>query len=344
MYIITGGAGMIGSALLWELNRRGVTDVLIVDNLGASEKWRNLVGGSFLRYMHRDEFLRRVREDSLEEALEPEFARRGGPGRIRGLVHLGACSSTTERDADFLMSNNLEYSKILCDYALSRGIRYIQASSAATYGDGSQGFDDDAAELERLAPLNMYGYSKHLFDLWARRTGRLEHLASIKFFNVYGPNEYHKGDMRSVVHKAFYQIRETGRVKLFRSYRPEYPDGGQLRDFIYVKDCAWVLAELLERPGVNGLFNLGTGRARSWNDLTGAVFSALHLEPALEYIEMPEILRGKYQYYTQAEMGRLFAAFAQGGPDGAAAFVPRGLEDGVADYVQNYLMRDNQYL
>lgn len=339
MYIITGGAGMIGSALLWELNNRGVSDILIVDNLGTSEKWKNLVGGDYLAYMHRDVFLRHIKDDSLEEAVELEFAQRRGFGKLRGVVHMGACSATTERDADFLMSNNLEYSKLLCDYALGKGARYVQASSAATYGDGSRGFDDDAEKLDDLAPLNMYGYSKHLFDLWARRTGRLGSLASIKFFNVYGPNEYHKGDMRSVVHKAFYQILETGKVKLFRSYREEYKDGGQLRDFVYVKDCAAVLADLLEHPGVNGLFNLGTGRARSWNDLANAVFKAMGREPNIEYIEMPELLRGKYQYYTEANMERLGAAMR-----GVRPLDMRALEDGVADYVQNYLMKEDQYL
>jgi ADP-L-glycero-D-manno-heptose 6-epimerase len=326
---------MIGSALLWELNRRGIDDILVVDNLGSSEKWKNLVHAGYLAYMQRDEFLRQVRQDSLDAAMELEFAGSGVKGKIQGLVHLGACSSTTERDADFLMRNNLEYSKTLCDFALTRGIRYIQASSAATYGDGSQGFDDDARALEKLSPLNMYGYSKHLFDLWARRTGRLPHLASVKFFNVYGPNEYHKGDMRSVAHKAFYQIKESGRVGLFRSYHPEYADGGQLRDFVYVKDCASALADLLLKPEINGIFNMGTGRARSWNDLARAVFAAMRLEPVIEYIEMPEALRGKYQYYTEARMERL---------SGSLELNMRSLEDGVADYVQNYLLKDDPYL
>lgn len=339
MYIITGGAGMIGSALLWELNNRGVTDILIVDNLASSEKWKNLVGSDYLGYMHRDEFLRHIKNDSLEEGMELNFAGRRGMGKIKGVVHLGACSATTERDADFLMRNNLEYSKALCDYALSRGARYIQASSAATYGDGAQGFDDDIEALDKLAPLNMYGYSKHLFDLWARRTGRIDHLASIKFFNVYGPNEYHKGNMRSMVHKAFEQINASGRVGLFRSYLPQYNNGGQLRDFVYLKDCAEVLAELLDQPAINGIFNLGTGRARSWNDLANAVFAAMGREANIEYIEMPEVLRGKYQYYTEAKMERLFAA-----TEGARHIEMRSLEDGVADYVRNYLMRDNQYL
>lgn len=354
MYIITGGAGMIGSAVLWELNKRGINDILIVDNLASTEKWKNLVRGEYLGYMHRGTFLERIRLDILDETMELDFPHRKGPGKIKGIMHLGACSATTERDADFLMANNLEYSKLLCDYALSRGIRFIQASSAATYGDGTQGFNDDPSELDKLAPLNMYGYSKHLFDLWARRTGRLDHLASIKFFNVYGPNEYHKGNMRSMVQKAYEQIihplmkkfskssgkvYDYGSVKLFRSYLPEYADGGQMRDFVYVKDCAEILVELLEQPKINGIFNMGTGKARSWNDLARAVFSAMNLEPKIEYIDMPEVLRGKYQYFTEAKMDRLFEGLKP------TRYVEmRSLEDGVADYVQNYLMQDQPYL
>ncbi|MDL2285207.1 ADP-glyceromanno-heptose 6-epimerase [Desulfovibrio sp. OttesenSCG-928-F07] len=354
MYIITGGAGMIGSALLWQLNKRGVTDILVVDNLASTEKWKNLVKAQYLTYMHRERFLECIKNDSLEEALELEFNHRRGFGKIQGIVHLGACSSTTEKDADFLMQNNLEYSKTLCDYALTRGIRYIQASSAATYGDGAQGFDDDIEQLETLNPLNMYGYSKHLFDLWANRTGRLASIASIKFFNVYGPNEYHKGGMRSMVHRAVEQIltpqagkflkggknaNEYGAVRLFRSYRPEYADGGQVRDFVYLKDCAEVLDSLLQSPDANGIFNLGTGQARSWNDLANAVFKAMNLEPKIEYIDMPDILRGKYQYFTEAKMERLKNALK-----GERYVEIRSLEDGVADYVQNHLLKDDQYL
>ncbi|MDL2314546.1 ADP-glyceromanno-heptose 6-epimerase, partial [Desulfovibrio sp. OttesenSCG-928-C14] len=331
-----GAAGMIGSALLWELNRRGVSDVLVVDNLASSEKWKNLVGLDYLSYMHRDEFFQCLLADRLEEFMELEFAPGHAPGRVKGIVHLGACSSTTEKNAEYLMSNNLEYSKVLCDYALTHGIRYIQASSAATYGDGALGFDDDLERLHTLKPLNMYGYSKHLFDLWALRTGRIGHIASIKFFNVYGPNEYHKGEMRSMVQKSVEQIRATGRVRLFKSYKPEYSDGGQLRDFIYVKDCARILADLLDRPSVNGLFNLGTGQARSWLDLAGAVFKAMERAADIEFIEMPEVLQGKYQYYTKAEMKRLNKAM------GGLAFMP--LEEGVADYVRNYLLKDDIYL
>jgi ADP-L-glycero-D-manno-heptose 6-epimerase len=330
---------MIGSALVWELNNLGFDEILVVDNLASTEKWKNLLKRRYLAYMHKDFFLQCLKEDRLEEALEEEGALGRSPGKITGIAHLGACSSTTEKDADFLMRNNVEYSKIICAYALARNIRFIQASSAATYGDGSRGFDDDPEALDSLRPLNMYGYSKHLFDLWARRTGRLEHLACVKFFNVYGPNEYHKGEMRSLAQKAVEQIEERGSMGLFRSRRRDYADGGQLRDFVYVKDCARILAVLLRSPGLNGLFNLGSGRARSWNDLAAAVFAALGREKKIEYIDMPEALRDKYQYFTQAHTERLERALA-----GRGGFAPRSLEEGVSDYVRNYLTAEDRYL
>jgi ADP-L-glycero-D-manno-heptose 6-epimerase len=321
MYIVTGGAGFIGSAMIWKLNTLGVEDILVVDNLGLSEKWKNLVNRTFSTYMHRDAFLDAVRDDSLE---------RLAPGKVEAVIHMGACSSTTERDADFLMRNNLEYSKTLCLFAMRKNARFINASSAATYGDGSLGFDDDKERLATLRPLNMYGYSKHLFDLWALRNGHMESMASLKFFNVYGPNEQHKGDMRSVANKAFHQIRAEGRMNLFRSTDPAYADGGQKRDFVYIKDCADIMAWLLEHPQVNGVFNVGTGAARTWNDLLRAVFAAMGREPDIRYVDMPPHLIGKYQNYTEARMERL-RAVGYNAP-------MRSLEQGVADYVQGYLM------
>lgn len=317
MHIVTGGAGFLGSALLWELNRAGVEDILVVDNLGHGEKWKNLASRAYADYMRRDEFIRLVRQGGT------------APWSVESVAHLGACSSTTETDADFLMSNNFHYSREVCLWALERGARFIQASSAATYGDGSQGFDDDPALLPRLRPLNMYGYTKHLFDLWAARQGLLGKIACLKFFNVYGPNEYHKGDMRSVVCKAHTEIRATGRLRLFRSRHPDYPDGGQMRDFVYVKDAAGVMAWLLRHPAANGIFNVGAGRARSWNDLARAVFAAMDMPVRIEYVDMPANLRGKYQNYTCAHTERLAAA---GCPPCAAS-----LEAGVEDYVRNYL-------
>ncbi|SBW01443.1 ADP-L-glycero-D-manno-heptose-6-epimerase [uncultured delta proteobacterium] len=323
MYIVTGGAGMIGSAMIWKLNALGITDILVVDHLGTSEKWKNLVNRAFTEYMPREIFLEKITRDALGYAIE-------------GIFHMGACSSTTERDADYLFSNNTEYTKTLVRYALGKGIRIINASSAATYGNGAHGFDDNPEGLPRYKPLNAYGYSKHLVDLWAMREGVQDSFVSLKFFNVYGPNEYHKGDMRSVVAKAFLQVLETGRVRLFASDRAEYPDGGQMRDFIYVKDCADAMWWLMEHGNVNGLFNMGTGKARTWNDLARALFAGMGREERIEFIPLPEQLRGKYQYFTEAPMDRLALT---GCP------MPRHtLEDGVADYVRNYLTQDDPYL
>ncbi len=324
MYIVTGGAGFIGSAFIWKLNSEGIDDILVVDNLSESEKWKNLVNRRFNDYIHKEDFRHMMDEDALH--LE----------NVEAIVHLGACSSTTERDADYLMENNFHYTCDLAIWAASKGIRFIYASSAATYGNGSLGFDDDLGGIGQLRPINMYGYSKQLFDLWAMRRGLLDSLAGIKFFNVFGPNEYHKGDMTSVVFKSFHQIRETGRVRLFKSYHPDYADGGQKRDFVYVKDCVDVLWELMLDREVNGIFNLGTGRARTWNDLVSAVFAAMNLPVQIDYIEMPESLRGQYQYFTEARMGKL----RKTGID--VNF--RSLEESVADYVRNHLQADNPYL
>lgn len=322
MYIVTGGAGFIGSAMIWKLNSLGIDDILVVDNLGSSEKWKNLVNRRWAAYMHRDEFLAKVQADELGDTID-------------GIIHMGACSSTTERDADFLMRNNLEYSKTLYLFAAAKKARFIHASSAATYGDGSRGFDDDMETLDSLRPLNMYGYSKHLFDLWAHSNNFLNNIASLKFFNVYGPNEQHKGDMRSVANKAFYQIGESGVMRLFRSDTPEYSDGGQMRDFIYVKDCVDIMWWLLRNPGINGLFNVGTGQARSWNDLAKAMFTAMGLPVVIEYVDMPAHLKGKYQSFTEARTERLTRA-------GYNAPM-HSLEQGVADYVR-YLKAPDPYL
>ena len=324
MIVVTGGAGFIGSAIIWALNERGIDDILVVDNLGTSDKWKNLVNRRYAHYMHRDEFLSTVQGAGLSH-------------KPRAIIHMGACSSTTERDAEFLMRNNVRYSQELCRYALRVGARFIQASSAATYGNGDRGFSDDPVTLRQLRPLNMYGYSKHLFDLWAMRENLLGRIACLKFFNVYGPNEYHKGAMRSVAAKAFAQVKESGSISLFRSDRPEYKDGGQRRDFVYVKDCAEVVSWLLDNPECNGIFNVGTGKAGSFNELARAVFAALKLPEAIDYVDMPQELAGKYQYLTQADMGVLTAA---GYPVGKM----RDLSAGVADYVRNYLDLPDNYL
>jgi ADP-L-glycero-D-manno-heptose 6-epimerase len=322
MIVVTGGAGFIGSAIVWKLNQLGKNQIIIVDELGTDEKWKNLVPLKFDDFIHKDDFVEMIldREVSFE---------------LSAIIHMGANSSTTEKDADHLFSNNYLYTKELAAYCLEKNIRFIYASSAATYGDGSLGFDDDENKLETLRPLNMYGYSKQLFDLWAKRNNVFNKIVGLKYFNVYGPNEYHKGDMRSVVHKAFEQIRDTGKVRLFKSLNPKYKDGEQLRDFIYIKDAVDMTLFFLDKPTANGLFNLGTGKARTWNDLVTAIFKSLNQPVNIEYIELPEHLRDKYQYFTEAKMDKIQKA--------GFGSSTKGLEEGVADYVKNYLL-GKQYL
>jgi len=312
--VVTGGAGLIGSALVWALNRRGFDDILIVDRLDTSEKWRHLVPLRFSDYLDADEFEARAIDGD-------DF---GGVGT---LFHLGACSSTTETDADYLMRNNYEYTKHLAQWALDGGARFVYASSAATYGGLEDGLSDEA-ELRSLRPLNMYAYSKHLFDLYAARNGFADELCGIKYFNVFGPNEDHKGEMRSVVCKAYDQIRNGGCVKLFKSHRPEFRDGEQCRDFIYVKDAVEMTIHLAQ-SGAGGLFNVGAGKAQTWLDLVRPIFTALELPERIEFVEMPASLREKYQYSTCARIERLRAS----GYD--APVTP--LADAVTDYVTNYL-------
>jgi len=323
MIVVTGGAGFIGSAFVWKLNQEGREDIIIVDRLGTKDKWKNLVNRRFADFIHKDDFLPLISEDRV-------------PFPVEAMIHMGACSSTTERDADYLWQNNYAYTRKLAAWALKQGIRFIYASSAATYGDGTQGFSDEHDKIAALKPINMYGYSKQVFDLWILKHYLTSKVAGIKFFNVFGPNEYHKEDMTSVIFKAFRQIKETGQVRLFKSYLPQYADGGQLRDFVYVKDCVNVMWWLLQRPEANGIFNLGTGRARTWNDLIKAVFAAMDMPPNIEYIAMPEGLRNQYQYFTQAQMAKLKKA---GCP---AEFAP--LEDSVRDYIVNYLQQADPHL
>ena len=326
MHLVTGGAGMIGSNIVAELAAAG-REVVVCDRLGQDERWRNLV---------RHE----VADVITPDALFGWLARAGG--RLGGIVHMGAISATTETDVDAIVRNNVRLTLDLWEFCYANGVPLIYASSAATYGDGSAGFDDDgsSAALTRLLPLNAYGWSKHLVD---RRIARIvaeggpapPQWVGLKFFNVYGPNEYHKGSMKSVVAHNAARVASGEPLRLFRSHRSDYGAGGQLRDFIYVKDCARAVTWLLAHPHVSGLFNLGTGRARSWLDLGRSLFAALDLPERIEFIDMPEPLRGKYQYYTRAEMGRLRAA----GLD--ATFTP--LEDGVADYVCGHLTREDPY-
>ncbi len=318
MIIITGGAGFIGSALIAALNKRGITDILVVDEHG-KDKCKNLVNLSFADYVEKNDFLKTVVEKKISTDIESVF-------------HMGACSDTTETDAEYLRKNNYEYSKILTQWTTNANVRFIHASSAATYGDGSKGFSDDEEKIEQLRPLNTYGYSKQLFDLWAHRNGLLKKVADLKYFNVFGPNEYHKGDMRSFVVKAFEQINATGKVRLFKSYRPEFKDGEQMRDFLYIKDAVDMTLFFYDNPQINGLFNIGIGKARTWNDLVKAVFAAMGKAVLIEYIEMPESTRNQYQYFTQADITKLRKAGYKN--------QITSLEDAIKDYVRNYLQKD----
>ncbi|MGA2070928.1 MAG: ADP-glyceromanno-heptose 6-epimerase [Sedimentisphaerales bacterium] len=319
MIIVTGGAGFIGSALIAALNKRGIDDILVVDRLGSDQRWKNLVNLRFVDYLDKEEFLEMVSQDVLNYSVDAVF-------------HLGACSSTTETDASFLMENNFEYTKQLAQWTTEEGIRFIYASSAATYGDGENGFVDDESKLETLRPLNPYGYSKQLFDLWAKRNGLLGKIVGLKYFNVFGPNEYHKADMRSFVLKAFERINATGKVCLFKSLNPDYKDGEQKRDFLYVKDAVDMTLFFYDNPDTFGIYNLGAGVARTWNDLAKAVFDAMGKKTNIEYIDMPDSVRNQYQYFTEADITKLHDI----GYDKQIT----SLEESVKDYVQNYLERE----
>jgi len=327
MIVVTGGAGFIGSNLVAALEARGHHNIVVCDWLGDDDKWRNLAKRELARIVSPDKLFDVLAE--LGDGLEAVF-------------HMGAISATTETDGDRIIENNFELSRRLWRWCEAHAARFIYASSAATYGDGAEGFDDDGSidALAALKPLNLYGWSKHLFD---RRVARMVaedqaaplQWAGLKFFNVYGPNEYHKSNMRSVVAQVHESIRGDRPVMLFRSHNPDYADGGQLRDFVSVKDCVDVLIWLYDNPQVNGLFNLGTGKARSFADLASAVFTALGQEPEFSFIDTPVEIREKYQYFTEARMDRLHAAGYE------QPFT--GLEDGVVDYVQNFLEREDRY-
>jgi ADP-L-glycero-D-manno-heptose 6-epimerase len=317
--LVTGGAGFIGSALVWALNQRGLDRILIADVLDQSEKWRNLVPLRFDDY---------VPADALPGALED-----GRLTGVRVIFHLGACSSTTERDAAYLFRNNFQFTRTLAEWALRHDVRFVYASSAATYGS-REGTLSEETPLADLRPLNPYGYSKHLFDLHAARQGYLDRIVGLKYFNVYGPNEHHKGEMRSMVHKAFEQIAASGRVRLFRSDRAEFADGEQRRDFVYVKDAVAMTLHLAEQRVVSGLVNVGTGRAHTWNELARAVFAAMDRPVQIEFIDMPAVLRARYQYATCAATDRLRAS-GYGAP-------PTALADAVADCVRRYLSPDRR--
>lgn len=311
--IVTGGAGFIGSAIVWRLNQLGYDDILIVDRMDETDKWKNLVPLSFADYIDADDFIEDLGDFSQSKAI----------------FHLGACSSTTETDSDYMFRNNFEYTRDLAEFAVANDVRFIYASSAATYGDGSNGMADGYEDLGKLRPLNVYGYSKHMFDQYAARNSMLDTIVGLKYFNVFGPNEDHKGDMRSLVNKAYEQIRETGKLQLFRSANPEYADGEFGRDFVYVKDAVDMTLHFLDNS-LGGLFNVGSGKMNTWNALADAIFAALGRERQVEFIDMPEHLRDRYQYHTQADLTRIRTAEFNND-----VFE---LDVAVADYVQNYLV------
>ncbi len=326
-YVITGAGGFIGSALAYRLNERGHDNLILVDALGTDARWRNLVPLRYADYFDRNDFLEGLLNGSFDDM------------NIQAIFHLGAISSTTEADAALLMKNNFEYTKLLAEWCgaqkETRGapVRFVYASSAATYGDGALGYADDHALIHDLRPLNMYGYSKQIFDLWAERNDAFEYCVGLKYFNVYGPNEYHKGDMKSMVAKAHAQIKATGKVQLFKSHRPDYQDGEQMRDFLHVLDAVDMTLHFMDPQTPGGLYNVGTGSARTWVDMMKAVFASMGREPHIEFVPMPEVLQGKYQYFTMADNAKIRAA-------GYTAHI-QTLEEGVAAYIP-YLEADER--
>jgi ADP-L-glycero-D-manno-heptose 6-epimerase len=316
--VVTGAAGFIGRNVVAELNRRGIDDLLLVDHLGTDEKWKNLVGLHYEDLIDPTTYLTRIESEKADDA--------------QVIIHLGACSTTTERDADFLLRNNYRYTRRLCEWALKRNARFVYASSGQTYGDGELGYSDADSVTPTLRPITMYGYSKQMFDLWALKHDLLKRIVGLKYFNVFGPYEGHKGDMRSVVHKAFEQINTTGKVKLFKSYRKDFKDGEQQRDFIYVADAVDVTLHFaIDHQHAGGLYNVGTGVVRSWNDLARAVFAAMRKPANIDYIDMPLTLKEKYQYFTQADINKLRT-------QGGYTKLFNSLEDGVRKYVCDHLM------
>jgi ADP-L-glycero-D-manno-heptose 6-epimerase len=327
MILVTGAAGFIGSVIVKELNDSGITDIMVCDHFGNDERWKNL------RELKYETFVQ-VEELFLHEIWDKKT------GGITAIYHMGACSDTTELDMDYLYENNTLFTNELLNLAATKNIPIVYASSAATYGDGSQGYFDDHAGIPALKPLNKYGYSKQLSDEWIlRQKKRPKVWFGVKFFNVFGPQEYHKGKMSSVVFQSYNQIKDVGEVKLFKSHRPDYQDGEQLRDFVYVKDVVRAMIELIaagtKKPELSGIYNLGTGEARSFHDLVKATFKAMGKKPKIQFIDMPAELRNQYQYYTQAEMAKFKRALPK--------FKFMKLEDAVSDYVQKNLMKD-QYL
>ncbi|MBC7533133.1 MAG: ADP-glyceromanno-heptose 6-epimerase [Oligoflexus sp.] len=325
MILVTGGAGFIGSAIVWGLNQSGRDDIVVVDHLGLGDKWKNLARQHIDYVVPKEIFPTWLRENSKS---------------IEAVFHLGACSATTERDADYLMNNNVLFTKDLWDYCAQHSIPFLYASSAATYGAEEENFSDEHPNISSLVPINKYGWSKQLFDTWAIKQKKAPPAwFGFKFFNVYGPQEYHKGAQASVVYHAFPQVRDKGQLRLFKSYRQAVAHGEQQRDFVYVKDIVRIMLHFWKNAKniQSGLYNLGTGQARSFKDLGEAVFAAMGKSPRFDWIEMPDSLKNQYQYFTEANLEKLRNA-------GGYTADFHSLEEGVADYVRNYLTQDQPFL
>ncbi len=314
-FIVTGGAGLIGSNVVKALNNRGWREIIVVDHLNHPAKRENLAQLKYTEYMDKADFRKQMKERRIP-AVDCVF-------------HLGACSSTLQTDEAYLHDNNFQYTQELCEWSIKNGTRFVYASSAATYGDGSCGYCDDDAVTKKLIPLNPYGRSKQEFDLWAMSGGVLDKIAGLKYFNVYGPGEDHKGEMQSLIRKSYDRINQTGEITLFKSHRPDYTDGMQQRDFVYVEDAVNVTLFFYDHPEISGLFNCGTGCARTWIDLANALFAAMNRPSKIRFVDMPQSIRDKYQYHTQADMTKLRRAGY------TAPFA--GIEEGVRKYVQEYL-------
>ncbi|RJP58091.1 MAG: ADP-glyceromanno-heptose 6-epimerase [Candidatus Auribacter fodinae] len=312
MILITGAAGFIGSALACALNRIDNTNLILCDAFGNKEKWKNLLGLRFDQFVDRSELFSFLEDNPLASDIET-------------VIHLGACADTTEHNVDFLYQNNINFSVKLCKWAVSEGVRFLYASSAAVYGDGSLGFSDDDELTPQLRPLNAYGFSKWMFDMWVLEHGLADKVAGMRFFNVFGPNEYHKDRMASVIFRSFPQARDEGKIMLFESHKDGYGHGGQERDFIYIDEVIEAVLFLLKKKKANGIFNIGTGRAHTFNQLAEGVFDGLGKKRNIQYFPMPEDLRGRYQYHTQADMSKL------------ESFGFAGFSDKFSEYVQKYV-------